>query len=140
MANKMGTIGFKLNNSSNNNNMDGSNIKWIDTKGGKIGLWIGGGIVALVTTVLLIRHFRRKKGEEKTEKFKLVPVQEPVQSELYPPEEGCGMIVYSFDRTFNYVKCGEVWHVISKDMVKIPNWKPLSNKTAINLLNNKYPS
>ena len=141
--------------------MEITKAKWFKTTGGKIGIAIGA--LALVTgVVLLVKHFNKKgetkkdetkKDETKTEQgadpktdTKTNPTGPfalplPENADLPNAGVGCGPVRTAFDRVYNYVKCGGVWYTISKDKIKIPKWKSLAgNKTATDLLNNKYPN
>jgi len=143
--------------------MELTKAKWFKTTGGKIGIVVGA--LALITGVtLVVRHFVKKGDEKKlppadetktetttpatsattttttpttTEK----PANQQVASDLPNGGAGCGPIRKAFDRVYDYVKCNNVWYTISKDKIKIPKWKSLAdNKTASDLLNNKYPN
>ena len=143
--------------------MELAKMKWYKTTGGKIGIVIGS-LAVLTGVTLLVRHFI-KKGAEKKDDTKQIGDQtktdtttatttqttEPAKTETTPNEKpnpdlpnngvGCGPVRTAFDRVFNYVKCAGVWYTISKDKIKISKWKSLAdNKTATDLLNNKYPS
>lgn len=142
--------------------MELANVKWYKTTGGKIGIAIGVAVV-IIGSALGIKYLVKKGAEKKDDKQigdqttnpetsptnttpKTEPVKtEPTQNEKPNPDlpnngVGCGPVRTAFDRVFNYVKCGGVWYTISKDKIKIPSWKSLANnKTATDLLNNKYP-
>lgn len=124
--------------------------KWYKTTGGKIGIFLG--VTALITGIVLaVKHFTNSDPEKKSEEVEN-DLKEKVESsakEIDKKEEvplpnggvGCGPLRKNFDRVYDYVKCAGIWYTISKDRVKIPEWKSLSNnKTATDLLNNKYPN
>lgn len=133
--------------------MEITKAKWFKTTGGKVGIAIGI-VAAAIGTVLLVKHFRKPKeetkklpdtkSEENQTNQSATPeakTETPAASDLPNGGVGCGPVRTGFDRAFNYVKCGNVWYTISKDKIKIPKWKSLAdNKTASDLLNNKYPS
>lgn len=136
--------------------MELAKVKWFRTTGGKIGIVVGA--LALVTgVVLLVKHFTKKPTEEDKklppDETKTDTTTKPAETktEVTPNEKtnpdlpnngvGCSAVRTAFDRVYNYVKCAGVWYTISKDKIKIPKWKSLAdNKTATDLLNNKYPS
>jgi hypothetical protein len=118
--------------------------KWYKTTGGKIGIAVG--IAALVTGIVIaVKKYAsvaaipsEKKLNEAVDKIKEVIADMPDDD---MPKGVCGSIQKSFDRVFDYVKCDGVWWTISKDKIKIPEWKSLAdNPTATKLLNNKYPN
>lgn len=125
--------------------------KWYATKGGKIGIFAGLTVLT-VGTILLVRYFKNNSPEKKlaemADKIKDQVEKDPELSKTTENKAdlpnggiGCGEVKTSFDRTYNYVKCDGVWYTISKDRSVIPTWKSLAdNKTATDLLNNKYPS
>lgn len=126
--------------------------KWHKTTGGKI--LIITGIAAVITGIVIaVKKFTDasepspEKIQEIKDKIKDAISSKPVDSEKNEPTDlpnggaGCGPVQKAFDRTFDYVKCDGVWWTRSKDRVKIPEWKSLAdNKTATDLLNNKYTS
>lgn len=127
--------------------MSVANVKWYKTTGGKVLMVLG--ITAAVTGIVVaINKF--KKAQEPTKKdieeaVKRVeeatkPLTEPKYDNL--PKGGLSEDVKTdFDRVYNYIKVSGSWWTISKDKVKIPEWKSLAdNKAATDLLNNKYPS
>lgn len=143
--------------------MELAKVKWFKTTGGKIGIVIG--TLAAVTGIVLLVNYVKNRNkpndsanetkpgqttdQNKTETTTTTttptdPKTQPVEtakSDLPNNGVGCGPIRTAFDRVYNYVKCGNIWYTISKDKIKIPNWKSLAeNKTATNLLNNKYPA
>jgi len=130
-----------------------SNIKWYKTKGGKIGIFVGLGLLA--TGIMLYVRSQYKSSaqadnmnsvinglkEDAEKKDSAIEATTSNTSDLPEGGKGCGDVKTNYDRAFNYVKCNNVWWTISKDKVKIPKWKSLSgNKTATDLLNNKYPN
>ena len=121
---------------------------WYKTTGGKVGIAIGA-VVVLVGGFLAFKYFTKedkKKTESDTKKdegVKLPPQKDvtPPSSEGLPLGAKIGDLKTDFDRTYNYIKANGIWYTISKDKVKIPAWKSLAdNKTATDLLNNKYPN
>lgn len=144
--------------------MELAKVKWFKTTGGKIGIVIGS-LAVLTGVTLLVRHFVKKGAEKKDDKVgdqtktdtttttttTDSTKTEPAKTETTPNEKpnpdlpnngaGCGPIRKAFDRVYDYVKCNNVWYTISKDKIKISKWKSLAdNKTASDLLNNKYPN
>lgn len=116
-------------------------VQWFKTTNGKIG--IVAGVITFITigVVLLVKHLKKTEKVEKLTIHEEKIEEPPIVLELPNGGVDCGPIKTDFDRASNYVKCGDAWHIISKDKVKIPEWKSLAdNKTATDLLNNKYPN
>ena len=121
-----------------------SQIKWYKTTGGKVGIVLA--ITALVTgTILLISKFNKsseptkKKLDEAVKKVEEATKPLTEKHENLPPGGKVEDIKTDFDRIFNYIKVAGIWWTVSKDKIKIPEWKSLaSNKAATDLLNNKY--
>lgn len=124
--------------------------KWYKTTGGVIAI-----LAATATAITgIVYAVRRNREAEKpaaspseltkavvSAAEKLSQEESLTPNESLPPGKCDGPVRTDFDRLFNYVKCDGVWWTISKDKTKISAWKSLAeNKTATNLLNNKYPN
>lgn len=128
--------------------------KWHNTKKGKTVI-IAGTILA-IAAVGAYFYFKSKKAdpilkddapatpeattyEQKSSEPSQIPESIPnVYDETNLPNngKGCGEVIKSFGSMVDYVKCDGVWYSTGKKNVK---WTSLAgNKTAIELLDNKY--
>ncbi len=124
---------------------------WYKTTKGKWGIVIG--LAAIVTTavVLIIKNTNKvinaPSGSKKKEQPPAAQAENVVvdlPNNIYNAENlpgngaKCGTVITGFGTTSDYVKCDGTWYTTVKKGIA---WKSLAdNKTAVELLNNKYPS
>ena len=133
-----------------------ANVNLYKTPAGKVGI-VAGVLLFITGVILTVKHYTQPTQpaiDDGTTTSEEGTTQTPAQtnSTVASPSDSvtntdslplgtCGPLHTDFDRVYNYVKCDGVWWTISKDKVKIKEWTSLANnKTASDLLNNKYSS